>query len=80
MSLTKSPDDMYRSRNYHKICFELRFIFEDVSVCLWTVCQRDSIATVQGADMKLYRCVVQIKIKVEVENECGPSKGARCRG
>ena len=34
------------------------------------------VTAVQGGVRKLYRCVVEIKMKVEYENGCGTSKGA----
>lgn len=48
-----------------------------MSVCLLT----DVVnATVQDAVTKLYSCVVEIKMKAEFEDGCGPSKGAGRRG
>ena len=34
----------------------------------------------QDAVMKLYRCLVEIKMKAELKNGCGTSKGAGSRG
>ena len=69
------PDLTYCSGHYHRGCSFGRFLY----VCLSLVrfCQSNSIATVQDAVMKLYRCVVEMKMKVEFEDGCGPSKGAR---
>ena len=38
-------------------------------------CQRGSFTTVQNAFMKLYSCVVEIKMKAVYENGCGLSMG-----
>ena len=62
--------DTYCSGNYHRDGFEYfgRRSYS-MSVCLSVdgFCQYDGVATVQDAVMKLYRCVVDIKIKVEFE-------------
>ena len=44
-------------------------------------CQRDTDAAVQDAVTKLYRCVVEIKMKAEeFVDGCGPSKDTKRKG
>lgn len=40
------------------------------------LCHRQSVATVQDAVTRLYRCVVEMKMKAAFKNGCGLSKGA----
>ena len=42
--------------------------------------RRDSAAIVKDAVMKHYKCVLEIKMKAEFENGCGPRKDAQSRG
>lgn len=43
-------------------------------------CQRNNVTTVQDAVTKLYKCVVEIKMKAHVEDGCGPSMSVGSRG
>lgn len=43
-------------------------------------CQHDSVTIVQHTVTKLYRSVVEIKMKAGFENGCCLSKGAESRG
>lgn len=62
--------DTYCSGNYHGDSFEYLARF----------CNLNSVAIMQYADVKPYRCVVELKMKVEFENGCCPSNGAKSMG
>ena len=54
-------NDTYCGRNYHR-----GFVVFCLSVD--TFCQHNSMSTVQDTASKLYRCVVEIKIKAEFKD------------
>lgn len=61
----------------HVLCLHLTLF-----IC-WSVdrfCHRGTITTVQDAVTKHYRCVDEIKVKVDFENGCGPSKSTGSKG
>ena len=45
-----------------------------------TFCQCNSVAMVQDAATKLYRCVVEILMKDKFENGCGRARGEEVDG